>query len=386
MKTGYGFKKTLSVCAVASLAWLPFAARADVSAAWNQNSDGNWSDTGKWAGGNAATGTTGVATFTTAITASRTVTVDSSPWTINGMTFANTGSFGWTVAGGTLNLAGTAPTLTVNSGGAAKVASVLTGSAGLTKAGAGTLTLSGANTYSGITATLSGAGGLQIGDGSSATASAGSGLLAVGLNTTLFLNMNGAATLGNSSVTSAPSMIQNVGAGKVTLTNGLITGTVDGGSAGIVLANPITSDFTPRGDVTFGSTSSGRTVTSGAPGTTMHIVNSGLFWWTGTTTAANAPTYDIAAGVTVSLASGQGAGKIYYNNFTGPGNFTFDGDANQIGYVLGTNTLGGTLTANRPVSFGNGGTGGLAGSGTLVASANGAVIFNSTSTTPTPAT
>ena len=379
MKTGYGFKKTLSVCAVASLAWFPFALRADVSAAWNQNADGNWSDTGKWAGGNAATGVTGVATFTMAITAGRTVTVDSSPWTINGMTFANSGAYGWTVTGGTLNLAGTAPTLTVNPGGAAKVASVLTGSAGLIKAGAGTLTLSGANTYSGITATLSGAGGLQIGDGSSVTASAGSGLLAVGFNTTLFLNMNGAATLGNSSVTSAPSMIQNIGAGKVTLTNGLITGTIDGGSAGIVLANPVSADFTPRGDLTFASTSVGRTVVSGAAGTTMHIVNSGLFWWTGANSAVNAPTFDVAAGVTVSLNSGQQAGTIYYNNLTGAGSFTFDGgNASQFGIVLGTNTLGGTLTANRPLSFGNGGTGGLAGSGTLVASANGAIIFNST--------
>ena len=378
MNTGYGFKKTLSVFAVASLAWLPFAVRADVSAAWNQNADGNWSDTGKWAGGNAATGATGVATFTMSITAGRTVTVDSSPWTINGMTFANSGSYGWTVTGGTLNLAGTAPTLTVNSGGA-KVASVLTGSAGLTKAGAGTLTLSGANTYSGITATLSGAGGLQIGDGSSATASAGSGLLAVGLNTTLFLNMNAAATLGNSSVTSAPSMIQNIGIGKVTITNGLIVGTVDGGSAGIVLANPVSADFTPRGDLTFASTSVGRTAVSGAPGTTMHIVNSGLFWWTGANSVANAPTFDVAAGVTVSLNSGQQAGTIYYNNLTGAGSFTFDGgNASQFGIVLGTNTLGGTLTANRPFSFGNGGTGGLAGSGTLVASANGAILFNST--------
>ena len=353
---------------------LACAARADATASWIQDADGNWSAGGNWTSGSAAAGTTGVATFSNAITASRTVTVDTSPWMIGGLVFGNTGAFGWTIAGGALNLDGTALAITVNPGSAAKVASVLSGSAGLTKAGAGTLTLSGANTYSGGTTLSDGA--LQIGDGSSATASAGRGALAVGGNT-LILNLSGAATLADSSVT-ASGLIQNSGFGKVTLTNGVITGTVDGGSAGIVLANPISADFRPKGDVTFGSESAARTIWCVYPGTTLRIVKSGTFWWIGGVSAESATSFDIAAGVTVALSAGQGFGTLYYNHLTGPGGFTFDGDANQVGYILGASTLGGTLTANRPISFGNGGAGGTAGATMIDDTANGSVTFNST--------
>ena len=353
---------------------LACAARADVTASWIQDADGNWSEGGNWSGGNAAAGATGVATFSNAISAGRTVTVDSSPWTINSLLFSNTGAFGWNIAGGTLDLAGTTPTITVNSGSNAKVASVFSGSAGLIKAGDGTLTLSGENIYSGAT-TLS-AGTLQVGDGTSATANAGNGALEVGGNT-LNLNLNGPATLANSSVTSS-GLIQNIGVGKVTLTNGHVVGTVDGGSAGIVLANLIHGDFRPKGDVTFGSDSTAWTIWGNYPGTTLHIVNAGAFWWIGGTSPENALTLDIAAGVTVSLHPAQGYGTLYYNILSGPGNFTFDGDANQFAYILGTSTLGGTLTANRRVSFGNGGATGAAGATTIASTANGSVTFDST--------
>ncbi|MDD4017403.1 MAG: autotransporter-associated beta strand repeat-containing protein [Kiritimatiellae bacterium] len=325
-----------------------------------------------------------MATFTTAITASRTVTVDASPWTINGLSFNNTGPYGWTLAGGTLLLAGTTPTVTVAASGTPKIASPLSGSAGLTKAGTGTLTLSGANTFSGAM-TIS-TGKLQIGDGTSATATAGTGPLVIGANT-LYLNLNGPAVLANSSVTSAsPSLIQNIGAGKVTISNDIIvTGTtIDGGTAGIVLANTLPAgvgrDFQVKGDITFGSAGS-RTITSAASGTTMHIVNSGMFWWIGaggSTGPQYAPTLDIASGVTVFLSDNQGAGTICYSNLTGAGNFTYSGDNKTLGYVLGSSTLGGTFTVKRPVSFGNGNAGGMAGNTRIDTTSTGIVIFNST--------
>ena len=357
------------------LVWaLACTARADVTASWNQDANGNWSAGGNWAGGSAAAGATGVATFSNTITDSRTVTVDSSPWTINGLIFGSTGDFGWTITGGTLDLAGTAPAITVNSG-TAKVASALTGAAGLTKAGNGTLTLSGANSYSGGT-TLA-AGTLQIGDGASATASAGSGALAVTGNT-LNLNLSGEATLINSSVTSY-GLIQNIGTGKVTLTNDTIAGTLDGGSAGIVLANLISGQFTPKGDLTFGCASTAWTMWGNYPGLTLHIVNAGSFWWIGGVAPEKAMSLDIAAGVTVSLHPDQGYGTLYYNILSGPGNFTFDGgNASQLGYILGTSTLGGTLNANRPIFFGNGGATGAAGATTIASAANGPVTFDST--------
>ena len=45
-------------------------AKADVTAAWNLDANGNWSAGANWTGGSAPTGTTGVAYFTNAITVS----------------------------------------------------------------------------------------------------------------------------------------------------------------------------------------------------------------------------------------------------------------------------------------------------------------------------
>ncbi|MDD4018578.1 MAG: autotransporter-associated beta strand repeat-containing protein [Kiritimatiellae bacterium] len=362
---------TAVVCAVA------WCVRADVSAAWDLDADGGWSTPGNWTGGSAPTGTTGTATFGNVITASRTVTLDASPWTINALAFANTGSFGWTLTGGTLLLGGDTPSITVQSGGAAKVASILSGSSGLTKAGDGSLTLTGANTFSGDLVRL--AGELRVGDGSNATASAGRGTLVAGNGSSVLLNFSGPATLANASVTSTGSMIQNVGSGAVTLTNGAMVCTIDGGAAGIILAKLLSAQFTVRGDVTFGADTGSYVAAPGTAGATMRIVNKGAFWWIGSSFASTAPTIDVAEGVTVSLNSSQGAGLIYYNNLTGPGSFTFNGaNANQVGHIIGSCSLGGTLTAMRPVSFGNGGAGGMPGGTRIVSTANGPVRFNST--------
>ncbi|MDD2599873.1 MAG: autotransporter-associated beta strand repeat-containing protein [Kiritimatiellae bacterium] len=274
-------------------------ARADVSAAWNQDSDGNWSQGSNWSGGNPAAGATGVATFANLITASRTITIDSSPWTINQLIFGGAGGYSWTIAGGILNLSGSTPSVTVNH--SATIASTLSGSSGLTKAGSGTLILSGANTYSGGT-TISG-GTVQIGDGTGTSATAGTGLLSVG-NATLELNFNGPVTLANSAVTGNYS-IRNIGTGKVTLNNGAIGGTIDGGEAGIALANLITGDFLAEGDLAFGSGSRDYTIQVKEPGATLRIINQGTFWWVGGRDELTGPNLDIAAGVTVSLSPYQ---------------------------------------------------------------------------------
>lgn len=67
------------------------------------------------------------------------------PITVHNITFnAN----GYTLTGNTLTLAGTTPTISVSSG-TSTISSVLAGTNGLTKAGAGTLFLNGVNTFSG---------------------------------------------------------------------------------------------------------------------------------------------------------------------------------------------------------------------------------------------
>lgn len=75
-----------------------------------------------------------------------------SPITVHDLTF-NTN--GYTLTGGTLNLAGATPTITTTSG-TSTINSVIAGSSGLTKAGGRTLTLNGANTFNGDVNVLAG--------------------------------------------------------------------------------------------------------------------------------------------------------------------------------------------------------------------------------------
>ena len=134
---------------------------------WNQlsggNASGSWNTAANppWSTG-ALPGATDTADFSTVnITADSTVTLDGNQ-SINALIFGDTtttSAAGWILSPGTpatstLTLSGTTPTITVNALGTGKVATisaVLAGTAGLIKAGTGTLTLSASNTYSGGT-------------------------------------------------------------------------------------------------------------------------------------------------------------------------------------------------------------------------------------------
>jgi autotransporter-associated beta strand protein len=119
---------------------------------WIADSDGLWSDTNKWSGGVPADGAGNTADFSTLnITASRTVTLDSSH-TIGSLKFGSTASANnWLLtssAGSALSLSSGAPLISVNQN-TATLAVPLAGTSGFTKTAAGTLVLSGTNTLSG---------------------------------------------------------------------------------------------------------------------------------------------------------------------------------------------------------------------------------------------
>jgi fibronectin-binding autotransporter adhesin len=119
----------------------------DGSGSWNASGGTNWFDGttyGAWGNTNADTAFFGVASG-----AAGTVTVGAV--TANGITFNAAGSGNYTLSSGTITLAGTTPTITVNASGTSTISSVIAGSAGFTKTGTGTLTLGTANTYTGTT-------------------------------------------------------------------------------------------------------------------------------------------------------------------------------------------------------------------------------------------
>lgn len=146
-----------------------------VSGTWSSDASGSWntSTTSTWVSGVVASGADSVADFNSVdITATRTVTLTAS-MTIGGLVFGDvTANNSWTLAasGGailTLQTTTGTPTITVNPLGSGKVAIIsvaLGGNQGLIKDGSGTLVLSGSNvTTGGLAGTVSvNAGTLRV--------------------------------------------------------------------------------------------------------------------------------------------------------------------------------------------------------------------------------
>ena len=123
---------------------------------WTSATGGSWTNTSKWLNGVIATGANRSADFSTLnLTANATVTLDGTR-TLGSLTFGDTTpSHTWTLATGSsgplrLEASTGSPVIAVTNS-SATISVAIAGSQGLTKSGAGTLTLSGSNTYTGPT-------------------------------------------------------------------------------------------------------------------------------------------------------------------------------------------------------------------------------------------
>ncbi len=126
---------------------------------WNVDADGTWSTGTNWLNEVAPNGSGVLVDFTLVKTAPRTVTLDLNR-TVGSLVFGSADAFPWTLTRTGSNLL----TLDVPSGSPViesqdvgldvdtTISAVLAGSDGMTKTGAGTLSLTGANTYTGTTA------------------------------------------------------------------------------------------------------------------------------------------------------------------------------------------------------------------------------------------
>jgi fibronectin-binding autotransporter adhesin len=136
-------------------------------------------------------------------TAGATPTVSGTVWA-NGITFANTA----TISGGVINLAGTTPTITTTASGT--ISSFLAGTAGFTKAGAGTLVLSlpsgTTNPLSGTTTISSGTISLT-GTSVNTTTGASAGELA---NTAITINTGAVLFAGATTASQNSHLIRGV--------------------------------------------------------------------------------------------------------------------------------------------------------------------------------
>lgn len=272
------------------------------------NSLGSWDNTG---GQTAVFGTTGGTVTAGTVTAKK------------GITFSATG---YTITGGTITLADTSGlnTVTVDTG-TAEIASALTGSGGFTKAGAGTLILSGSNN------SLS--GGMTIGLGTVKLGSAtalGASESNVSITSGAILDLNGTNYTNTNALTLA-------GTGVITNTS-----VNPGAYAGNVTLSATSTYTSTSGAISMGGTTNlngfGLTLTTGTGDITLSNNVSG-------TTGSLAINPAGAGNVTISGGINHG-GAISITPVNGGGNTTLSGNigSNVTGLTYGSNNTTGTGT------------------------------------------
>jgi autotransporter-associated beta strand protein len=150
MKTTFVLRRFLLASSL-----LAAANSAHGQSTWNPTGGGTWNNAVNWTGG-IPDSSTASATFSKNFTGSPIVTLDNAAgFTINQITYDDTGASGDSTlainagTGGKLILAGTTPT--INTSSPLSISVALEGTTGLRKSGSGTLSLSGTNTYTGVT-------------------------------------------------------------------------------------------------------------------------------------------------------------------------------------------------------------------------------------------
>ncbi len=262
------------------------------------------------------------------------------------LTGANTYSGGTTISSGTLQIGNGGTSGTLSSGNVTNngmlafsrsdniaIANAISGTGGLSKLGANTLTLTGANTYSGTT-TIAG-GTLEIGNGGT------TGALGTGATTNNgILRFNRSDTLTVASGISGTGSIVQAGAGTTILTgNNTYTGTttilagnlqIGNGSTGGTVTSNIVNNTTvtfdnPTSSTYTGTISGTGSVTQSGGGTT---ILSGTNTYTGATTVSSgrlAVNGSIVSNVTVDAGGNLGGSgtinaTVTNNGIVAPGN------------------------------------------------------------------
>ncbi len=374
----------LATVALVSLCSNPSHAASGV---WTSTtSGGTWSTPTNWSGSTVADGSGSTADFSQIATpSSLTIKMDGSHTLTNlifGTTSATTSNTETLTNNSNpaniLTLAGTTPTITVNnpttSGSSiANIALEIDGTVGLTKAGNGTLILSGSNGYSGGT-TVS-AGTLQIGGSGGTTGNLGAGNVSVSTGATLTFarvdtggytvsnNISGSGAVtksGNGGLlfltgTNSYTGVTTIGAGILNIqnssalgntssvvvsTNAGVGGTLELQGGGVTVSAPLS--LAGPGDTTGGQSATGA-----------------LENVSGTNTISG--TVKLTAATTIS----SDAGTLNIANTTSPTGATIFGSSTAEALTLagsGNGSVAGIIT---------GGTSGVAGSGTLTKSGSG---------------
>jgi autotransporter-associated beta strand protein len=268
---------------------LCFAAQA-ADSSWSFDGASQWTNTLRWTAGvpgiAGGSGSADVATFSTALTAARTITVDANR-NIGGITFGNTSAFGYTLNTGVIQL---------SNGGVIQ-----------------NLAVTGAHTN-----TISSAIVIQGNGGNAAfTANATSGVSRLTINA-----VSGVSTLGNTTTLTLDGSSATTNRTVSATVNGVISDGAAGGKLAVVKNG---SGIWQLGSAN-NSFTGGLTINSG----TLTAINSGL--GNGTVT--------INGG---ALAGNSGNSRSWTNTFVIGGNFTIGATGTGATKMDGTMDLGGAI-------------------------------------------
>lgn len=299
--------------------------------------------------------------------AAGTVTVDTAAGavTFSGMQFMTDG---YVVEGDDLTTTAAETIIRADAGVTATIASAITGSGGLVKTDAGTLVLSGTNSYTGGT-TIRG-GTLSVSRNANLGAAAGG------------LTLDGGTLQSTIGFTTARNVTLGAGGGTIDAQGGLaITGVISGAGGLTVSSRPFTALFlTGNNSYTGGTTIRGGTLQLGEGGTSGSIVGNVLLD-DGTLFIDRSDTYTFAGTISgdgAFVQDGTGTtiltGTNSYTNGTRVTDGTLQiGAGGTAGSITGNALVDGTLAFNRAdaVTF----SGVVSGSGSLEQTGSGALTL-----------
>jgi autotransporter-associated beta strand protein len=310
----------------------PTGLSADIytAAVWTNTASGPWKVAGSWNPNLVPSGANVTADFTTLNPTADTLVNLTNAQTIGNLKFGDTdtsSAAGWVItnnnsSANSLTLAGTAPTITVNAlGGTSRtlVTAVVAGTNGLVKAGAGTLALTGANTYSGSTVISNGTvvidSDARLGAVPASPTSGSISLQGGALQTTvnMTINANRSITVGSSGGTLTNSLGSGANqafAGLIEGSGTLTFGAISGG--GFLITSPNStynggSIFAGQGSVFFMVNSIGTpgSLTSGPFGTGKITFNGASTRSTSGNSITNGNAIDFAADTTFATIASE---------------------------------------------------------------------------------